>query len=163
MGATADPIDQMRHQRPRDSRLSTVRSSEGGGEPVSTDPLQQIAGSTAHDRVDDVILAVRAAQNDDQRLRRRSGDPVDRAQTVFGQLELDEADIRPQPRGHADGQRRLVCFTDDEKVVGLERLANAATMLSIVVRDENCQMLEGGVAPRTAGFYFSCLGLERVE
>lgn len=62
-------IDEIWHKRPRDGGLTTVRGSETRGEPVAADSFQEVAGSAAHERIDDIVRAVRPAQDDDQRLR----------------------------------------------------------------------------------------------
>jgi hypothetical protein len=62
--------------------------------------------------------------------------------------------VRPQPRGDGDRRGCVVRFPDDDEAVRLERLADAATVRQVVVGDDNSQVLEGGVPPGLASFYF---------
>jgi hypothetical protein len=135
-----------------------VRGAKGGGEPRAADALQEIAGCAARECVHDVVGTVRAAQDDDQRLRRGLRDPRDCVETVVRQLEIDEADVRPEPRRERYRRDGVLRLGDDGEVVRLEPLANASTMRQIVVCYENRQMLMAGVPPGPASVYLRASG-----
>lgn len=134
-------------------------SPQRGGEPFPADPFEQVAGGPTRERVDDVLRPTRPTQNDDQSLRRGSGHPADRGQTVSGQFELDQADVRLQARRERDRRSGVVRFPHDDEAVRLECRANATAVREVVIRKENRQMLEGGVPPGLTSFYlFSAFG-----
>ena len=105
-----------------------MRGSEACGKPLPADSFQQVAGGAAHERIYDIVRAVGPAQNDDQRLRRGSRDPAYRPDTVAGQLELDQADVRPHPRRDGNRRGRIVGLPNDYEALPLERLSNGAAM-----------------------------------
>jgi hypothetical protein len=93
--------------------------------------------------VHDVLGAIRPAEDDDLRLRRRLGDPADCVQAVLGELELDEAEVRLQTGGGRERGLRVADLGDDGETALLEGLADSAPVWQLVIGDENRQWLEG--------------------
>jgi len=63
------------------------------------------------------------------------------------QLDLDQADVRPQAGCGADRSGSVARLADDDESLRLQRLANRAALRYVVVRDEDRRVFESGHPP----------------
>jgi hypothetical protein len=122
-----------------------VGRAERGSQPLAGESLQEVAGCTTREGVDHDFRTTRLAEDDDERLGGTPGDSADGGQTVPGKVELDQADVRFETRGGQDRGFGVSDYIEDDKSVGLERLADALARDRVIVSYENSQVLERDV------------------
>src|SRR5262245_33572880 len=135
--ALAELLDQEGNKPPRQGRLPFEHTAQREGQPRRVDVLQEVAGRTRTECVEEVLIGARDGQHHDRRIRELVGDRLGRPDAIPGHVNVEQADVGLLTPSSLDGTASVRRLRAHDEAAPLKSGLDAGTRRRMVIRDEN--------------------------
>ncbi len=138
--AFTNTVEQAAGDRAREGRLTVGDATKEQGDALRRLALQEVAGGTGSDGLEEVLVRTGRCEHDDLALGRGLANVWDGAQAVHaGHGQIEEHESRAQPSGLLDRFLSVGRLPDDVEAVLSQQRRKGLSREGVIVRDQDAR------------------------